>query len=477
MKTATLQAKLKKKTRQTVLAAVLCMVLAGVLVLLVNLLAWRANALLTLPFGDFQTVSERTNEILIDSQGTIRVTCMMPAGTPVFRQTGRLLRSLAHASAGVMGATIEIDFVDPRRNPAGVARLAALGATGDGIVFERGNRHVYVDLDDLIAAPEKDSFEGDPLHRSVMGRFIGEAACAAAIARLGRPEGGRIFWLTGHNEAPFADSDPINGYSRIFREMQHEGFSVTPLSLVEARGVPENCDVLLVMGPRYPLTVDERAWIEAYLNRGGRLLFTLPPTGDAGLSRALGLWGIAPTSHLALSTKTIAGVESLATRFAEHSITRGFAGATLLFGAARVVESVAEDDSAATDRLQITPLASIATAEGERSVAMASERGGHVAADVAYRPGRIIVIGETAFVSNASLTGSTSANRDFFLNCVQWLAGIDAGRSLSLGADRTFVTALTHDRWIALLLAAVVGLPALTIGVIFFFSHNRRRAR
>ncbi len=474
MNPAAIQAKLRKRNRKAIFGALSCMFLGAVLTLLVNMLALRGPHLFILPFGDVQNVSDRTREILTDSQGTIRATCMIPADSPAFRQSGRLLRSLARASSGVMGAAFEIEYVDPRRNPAGAARLAALGADSNGILFERGNRHVFVDLADLVTEAGKGSvFEGGARRRSVMGRFLGEAACAAAIARLARPEGGRICWLTGHSEAPLTDSDPIGGYSRILREMQREGFTVSPLNLIEARGVPESCDVLLVLGPRYPLTVDERAWLDDYLNRGGRLLFTLPPTGDAGLSRLLNLWGISPTSRLALSTKTIAGAESLATRYADHPVTRNFASATLLFGAARTVEPASADDLAGDDRLQVTPLVSIATAEGDRPVAIASERGGQVAADLAYRPGRLIVVGETAFVSNNILAGRTTANRDFFLNCVQWLAGIDAGRSLSRGADRMLATAMTHDRWVALLAAAALGLPAFALLAITLLGRRR----
>lgn len=106
---------------------------------------------------------------------------------------------------------------------------------------------------------------------------------------------------------------------------------------------------------------------------------------------------------------------------------------------------------------------------GPLALAVALERGGSEAPDLALRPTRIVVIGDGTFVSNGSLAMRGNANRDFFLNSVAWLAGLD-----TLGAARTpgnvVVTGLDRDGWLKfgawsgvliLLFAAIVKLSAI----------------
>ena len=66
-------------------------------------------------------------------------------------------------------------------------------------------------------------------------------------------------------------------------------------------------------------------------------------------------------------------------------------------------------------------------ARADSSVVVASvERGGGAGSDVALRPTRIVVIGDSGFALNGSLATRASANRDFFSNCVAYLSGMES---------------------------------------------------
>ncbi len=100
-------------------------------------------------------------------------------------------------------------------------------------------------------------------------------------------------------------------------------------------------------------------------------------------------------------------------------------------------------------------------------MAAALERGGAAAKDLALRPTRIVVIADSSFVANGALVTRANANRDFFLNSLAWLAGLD-----TLAAVRTpgsvIVTGLDRDGWLrfgawsALLVPLFLGVVALT---------------
>jgi hypothetical protein len=98
-----------------------------------------------------------------------------------------------------------------------------------------------------------------------------------------------------------------------------------------------------------------------------------------------------------------------------------------------------------------------------------------VSKDVAYKPTRICVIGETDFVMNGALATRANANRDFFLNAVSWLAGIDTGSATSLGGDATLVTGFSRHEWAVFALWSAVGVPAAFLMVFMLVSLRMRR--
>jgi hypothetical protein len=112
---------------------------------------------------------------------------------------------------------------------------------------------------------------------------------------------------------------------------------------------------------------------------------------------------------------------------------------------------------------------------GPVAVAAVSERGAAVSKDVAYKPTRICVIGETDFVMNGTLATRANANRDFFLNAVSWLAGIDTGSATSLGGDATLVTGFSRRQWALFALWSAAGVPAVFLAVFMLVSFRMRR--
>jgi hypothetical protein len=103
------------------------------------------------------------------------------------------------------------------------------------------------------------------------------------------------------------------------------------------------------------------------------------------------------------------------------------------------------------------------------------ERGGGVAKDLAFRPTRIVVVGDATFALNGALARRANANRDFLLNAVAWLAGLDAFTE-SRTPGNVVATGMDRARWIrfGLLAATVPAACVLSFGLVAAFRRRRR---
>ncbi len=481
------------------LTSALTIALGGVLAFLVIALAYRLDLSWEVPVAKVLQVSERTRDVLADTQGAVRISCFMDRRHAMFRPVSRLLRGLRKASRSVAGADIEIDYVDPRWDLTRAAQLAALGVPENALLFERQRRRITVTLDEMLtkSSPLRDEEEGHSKQdRAGLGVFRGEGVCAAAISRLSLPyERSVVYWLVGHGEVRFDDYDELRGFSDIAREMKRDGFEIKGLALPGLSQIPDDCHVLVIAGPRHALAAEEVAMLDAFMQRGGRLLYLVVPRVVSGLETVLEKWGVRVTSFVAASPRTLSGQETVISSFAGHVITRNLRNASVVFGYAACLETVNDPALAVgADRPKVTLLAETdASGWGESvpdvfprtfdaqtelrgpvAVAAVSERGGNVAKDVAFKPTRLCVIGETDFVMNGTLATRANANRDFFMNALAWLAGIDTGTAPSLGGDATLVTGFTRHEWVLFMSLSALAVPA---GVFLLFCLVSIRLR
>ena len=127
--------------------------LGAVLTFLIVTLGYRLNLSWEVPVGRVKVVSERTRDILADTQGTIRISCFMDRRHPLFRPVSRLLLGLRRASRSVAGAEIPVTYVDPRWDLSRASQLAAAGVPENALLFERQRRRLIVSLDDMLTLP------------------------------------------------------------------------------------------------------------------------------------------------------------------------------------------------------------------------------------------------------------------------------------------------------------------------------------
>ena len=454
-----------------------------------------------LPMRGGFSASDRTRQILAETSGEpVSVTCFLSRRAPAYTAVRRLLRGLETTARGVAGVQLEVKGVDPRWDLGAASRLVKAGVPEGSLVFRRGRRKVTVPVDDLFAGATNGT-----LAVTTEGLFEAESACATAVQRLsvaGRR--GTLYWTTGHGESSATSYDAVYGMSDIARELRQNGYRIKAIDLAQTATVPDDCAVLVVAGAREPFSRTETQRVDGYLRGGGRLLVLAAASPNAGVGPLLADWGVRQLPCTAVSpAHTFNGADVLATDFGDHAVTRPLEDCTLLFESASVLQPTAAADTnametalaASVDRTEFTALARSGAdswGESEPSVrpwtfdptaeprgplvlAAALERGGGVAKDLALRPTRIVVVGDAAFALNGALARRANANRDFLLNAVAWLAGLDAFTE-SRTPGNVVATGMDRARWVRFGMLAAGG-PAACVLLLGLFAVLRRRRR
>lgn len=334
----------------------------------------------------------------------------------------------------------------------------------------------------------------------------------------------RVYFLSGHNERDITSDDPNSGGSMFNNLLLGESYLTDKLQIRIAEAeVPQDCDILVINNPQGDLHPQEKKAIQAYLDRGGRLLLMLDPwlsvePGALG-TEVLRPWmeetyGITIGSDIVVSdkqskmwicelTSNDKPFEGVDDGFGEfhgafnmgHPITRAF-DQVMLFQANRTIAPVKTlpENVVAVPLLRTTPdywaesdIAKLR--ETGKAVRNEEEKQGPLPLAVAAtvrtsydpehtgkpRDARIVVVGDSDFASNGQL--NVPGNLNFLLNAVAWLGEQQELIAIrpSGKSDPPLILTDTQQRavaWIATLLPAQV---VALLGLAVYAARRKNR--
>lgn len=411
------------------------------------MLVLRFNVAIDLPVGRTAEFSPRMRHVLSESSGNVAVTCFLSRKDASFRSTAHFLRALKRQADVASGVNLVVRFVDPHWDCAAAERLIKLGAEENSIVFEKGHR--------FASLPIKDG--------------LGDQIVASAIQRVTMPPQRRdIYWTYGHGEIGFDVYDTW-GMSDIARELAREGYQNAKIDLAADEVIPADCALIIVAGAKNEFSRAELGRINAYLKSGGRMLVLLSAPGQGGVSSILPSWGIRPVESSFTGVKTLSGSDVIVSGFADHAISSALNGARIVLEKPLSFVSSGAAIVAGADKIEFTPIASVASS----AVVAAVERGGGAGSDLAIRPTRIVAIGDAGFVMNAHLASRGNANRDFFLNAIAYLSGTDVPGASGIESD-LLVTGMDRGRRAKYIMISAVLFPLAVFAVLSLVVLRRR---
>jgi len=366
------------------------------------------------------------------------------------------------------------------------------------VIFDSAGRQKVVNGNALAdfqleqTANSKDS-KGLEFQRKVTA-FHGEQLFTACLLAISNPKPFKAYVLQGHGEHNLDSGDAVSGYLNFKLLLQRNYIQPEPLHLVGTNGVPADCNLLIIPGPRTAIPEAALEQIAQYLAEGGRLfaLFNAFPDRPTGLEKILFAdWGILvgnsivrDPDHSAYRTK--GGSEAadvVVGAFAKHPVVTALLGYNLDFIQPRPISpTITRDKTAEAPKVEvIIATEETATLNDDPSrtqrrypLAVAVEKAAPLGGVTVRGSTRMIVVGDSLFLGNEPI--KRFANADFGEYAVNWLldrpqltSGIGPSKFTEF---RVLLTTqqLQTIQW--LLLAALPG-GVLLIGVIVWARRQK----
>jgi len=327
----------------------------------------------------------------------------------------------------------------------------------------------------------------------------GESALINAVYRQVSGTRPVVCHLLGHGEH-LLDSGERPGYSNYAAVLSSQGYDLRPLYMSEMGTVPAACDVLIIAGPRVDPDPSEIVAIDAFLARGGAVLALFdPPTAEAWAT-----W--LNTYHLKLTGDVIISADGAGNQFGtgprtavitdgygDHEIARSLKGISTLFPMAQPVGLMGGEPEGHLKGAILITSSGYSWAESDPNTRFTGTPGYddgedapgplplaillEIQPDPEASPGRMVVMGNSEFLSNANL--GLGGNRDLLLNTVGWLAREESLIGLR-GKDRlNQPIVLTDTARQVVWLAAPLVWPLFvgSLALVVMLRHRRRSGK
>lgn len=430
-------------------------------------------------------LSSRTLEFLQSSQGEIKITALFEKSHPFHRAARNLLQEYAESAALIPGLDVKTAALDVNHDLAATSEMMRrFPVELNSILVEYGQQYQVVNEYDMVNTEfdrhwvEQDSAKKKP------ERFNGESACTTAMMKLLHPVPSLVYFVEGHGEYDPDSHHQITGASATYHSLSINGIQVKKLNLEQSGSVPPDCDVLVIAGPRIMYGQHAIEIVSSYLARGGKAMILIDDLYASGLTTILENWGLQVT---ALAKHDLTKSHVSTALYGKHPITKRLDNIMTFFANPCRVETIRSDqlgaeraDKPQTTRLVLIPTGSSLENQNDQespvSIAAASEIGGATLIGQRHNT-RLVVCGDSDFISNAMNQKGFDGNTAFMLSAMEWLIGRSGRPASEDDAVSILKAGIDPDSgWFTLGILLCAALPALVLafGLLLYNPLTRR---
>ncbi|HKY21323.1 MAG TPA: Gldg family protein [Vicinamibacterales bacterium] len=458
-----------KQKNQNLIQQLIGGVLVLAVIVMLGVLSVRYNVKQDWTFNKRNTISAASQKQLATMKDPIRFVAFAYPGAPERASVQFFVEQYQRFKKDVT-----LDFVDPSSQPQKVKEFNVSFA-GEVVLEYQGRRENL--------------------------RSLSEQTITGALQRLSYTGEKWIVFLEGHGERAVVDAQDQSAYTRFAQVLKDKGLNFQPLNLVKTPAIPDNTAVLVIASPKSALLEGEIKLIDAYVEKGGNLLWMADPDWTPGLkpvAERLGItWqdGYAVFPEYELLGTGHPGIFA-ALDYPPNPVTRGLDRVTL-FPLVRSLVTQEKPDGgwSAQPLLTTSPEAWLETQPisdagvsldakagdiaGPLTIGVtltrelpdpsvpapspAAEKDGEPPKPAPTRQQRVVLVGDADFISDGSL--GQLGNQQLGLNIVQWLASRDS--QLDIDVPKAPDTNLFLPNWAVVLIGGgfVILLPLLLIGI------------
>lgn len=440
----------------------------ALVVVLAGVNYWATSKTLEWDFtkAGIHTLSDQTTGLLgaLDDSSKVKATIFYRAADPQYAEVDALLEKYKK----VAGDRFTYEFVDYQKNPKLVKDF---GITPDGprIILKSANG------------------------KEARAKENTEESVTNAFAELGRGLEKKVYFTTGHGEKPASGEghEGQQGLKLWTAGMVNEGYKVESLNTLAKKDIPDDAQALIVAGPVSPFTEGEVAAIEAYADKGGRVVLMLEPGVESGLEQLARKWGVELLPGIVVDPASQEPLWAFTQDFSKHPIatpTRSIFGAlAFVFPEARGLRKAGGEGFEVTELFKTGPEAwgendplPQGTAEEVKVEKGSKDDSGPIALGAAVskklegdKEFRGVVFGDSDFVINGFIR--QGGNRDLALNTLQWLGGQEQKITIRPKLrEKSNLVFLSGNKKMFLAFGALNLLPLALIGVGLSVWMRRR---
>jgi ABC-type uncharacterized transport system involved in gliding motility auxiliary subunit len=324
---------------------------------------------------------------------------------------------------------------------------------------------------------------------------VTEEELTGGLVRLLNPEKQAVYFLTGHGERSPDDSGQ-DSLSLLKRTLESKNYTVQTLNLLAENKIPDDAKVVVIAGPRKPISQSEVDQLKSYADNGGALVVMEDPIpvtdfGDAPDPLAEYLakdWNIQLGNNIVVDLTSQQPFAPYAARYGNSPITEKLSNTTSQFPTVRSATVLTNTLSG------VSPVELVFTAQqswAETDLTNLSEGSSQIAFDQgADVPGpislavsaenfqaksRVVVIGDSDFALYVNYV--YYANGDFIVNSIDWAAGQESLINLTPKENKQRMLLPPQSAMMNLiLLGTVILVPGLAlVGGAWVFVQRRRR--
>jgi len=490
-------------------------VAAAAILIMVNYLAMRHYARVDWTASGIYTLSDKTAKVVGGLKADVKLHVLWSQADGRFPDVKEILDGYQ-----ALSPRLNVEVIDPDLNPDRVQLLidrygATLRADESGMMgIEAGVFVISGDNVKFVSSEEFEDFDGEMMGaegEEQVPAFKAEQEITSAIMRVTSGEQTLVCFTQGHTEWQF-DGYGGRSLTHIKDGLKQDSYQV--LAITTAGGkVPKDCDLIVVAGPERGFMEDESRALEAYLVGGGRLLLLLDPIVEGDRYALTGLEQLVARRGIRLKTDIVLEVDPrrlvsqtpltfLASEFTAHDAVRQLAipdgvGAEVKaeLGAYPVVLSTARslapvDDAEAVaevlarsskDSWGEVDLNSLGTGEtvpqrdqydsaGPAPLAMAAVL---AASGEDRQAGRLVVVGDSDFLSEELFVSAGLFNRDLWSGLVGWLSSREDLISIAPKNPEHVRLQLTQDDFLTIVFLLIGEvLLGIALGVVVWIRRR-----